>query len=755
MEPTCNIPAQNNDPARTAMLAGSLLGSDSSLVSPTHNPSVKLDALDAAFAIAARNVPIIPIPYGEKGCRVKFWPTVATTNADVIRRWFDVPCNYGCVAKAEPGGIVVWDHDTSGLLERYARETGEVLPCTFTVRSAGKGLPHLYFRHTAKSIALGNRTGNNKTFDWQARDKYVVGPGSVFDEREYTITDDSPIADCPDALLSWIETNSVSEKPKGAGKGQRVDAAFDIEAFLNHYGITADVRGCWYVTDVCPISGRKHAQSTETGFFYDGEHFGFHCFAANCKGSSMTIGQVVSHLAKGDGTLNNLRAPYDGPIWPSKFADVPAASAPVSAPAEPVALHYPIGVWDGTLYGEYAEISTRGNYMPREFFVEALKTVVGAVVGDKLSISNVEGSNPRFYTTLLGLPGIGKDTSIERTLDLFKDVPTDPVTQELNFNMELPSRLLWHPQDVAAPIGACKARVSSASGLAKYLPQMDKKGNITSLGQSRILFVYTELSELLEKCGIDGSGAALVSALCDLYDGTEFSVPALADQKPFGGDVHASILAGIQPERWNELGAGKGVEHSGIHSRWNLIPTEETRRVATLTRPDLTEFRNRLRARLPLEPCVLFAPRVIVEQINDWFQDMLKRAENSPAGISVTARLNVLAWKNALHHAWLRGLQEIDGAALKAGIALAEYQLQVREQYAPLVGDDKTSKLINAIRRVLNRNGGKASLKKIKDGSNYTRWGRKFEDALSHLLRMKEVVITDGEKGQKVVAYAE
>jgi hypothetical protein len=727
-----------------------MLFHSSRLVSPNYNQTVKLDALDAALALAALNVPIIPIPYGEKGCRTKSWPTLATTDADIIRHWFDVPCNYGCAAKAEDGGVVIWDHDCADLLERYERETGETLPITFTVQSAGKRLPHYYFRHTAKSIALRNRKAP-KMFDWQGHNKYVVGPGSVFEDREYTIIDDAPIADCPDSLVSWIEKNSVSEKPKGEGKSNPVDPRFDIDEFLNWYGLSADVRGDWYITDVCPVSGRKHAQSTETGFYYDGEHFGFHCFAANCPGSSMTIGQVVSHLAKGDGTLNNIRAPYEGPIWPSKFADsAPVASVSQTTPALAAPLRYPIEVWDGTLYGEFASICTRNNFMPKEFFAEALKAVVGSVVGDKLSITNVDGSNPRFFTALLGLPSIGKNTVISWTTDLFNASPSDPVTKELNFNTELPSRLLWHPQDVAEPIGACKARVSSASGLAKFLPQMDKKGNITSLGQSRLLFVYTELSELLEKIGIDGSGAALVSALCDLYDGTEFSVPALADQKPFGGNLQMSVLAGIQPERWNELGAGKGIEHSGIHSRWNLIPSEETRTVASLTRPDLSEFRNRLRSKLPLDLCPTFAPRAVIESMNDWFHGLQKRADGSPAGVSACARLNGLAWKNALHHAWLRGLQQIDQTAIEAGMALADYQLQVREQYAPLVGDDKLAKAMNNMRRIIERNGGKVSLKKIKDGTNYRRLGRTFEDALTQLARMGEIKVAD-EDGRKVV----
>ena len=36
-------------------------------------------------------------------------------------------------------------------------------------------------------------------------------------------------------------------------------------------------------------------------------------------------------------------------------------------------LPYPVAAWNGTLYGEYAERMTEGNYIPREFFIEALR----------------------------------------------------------------------------------------------------------------------------------------------------------------------------------------------------------------------------------------------------------------------------------------------------------------------------------------------------------------------------------------------
>ncbi len=79
---------------------------------------------------------------------------------------------------------------------------------------------------------------------------------------------------------------------------------------------------------------------------------------------------------------------------------------------------YPDEVWDGTPYGEFADLCTEGNFIPKKFFSESL-TVVGAVVGDRLTCP-ITGVNPRSYTIIIGvvrnagraLPMIGFGTSL-------------------------------------------------------------------------------------------------------------------------------------------------------------------------------------------------------------------------------------------------------------------------------------------------------------------------------------------------------
>jgi hypothetical protein len=256
-----------------------------------------------AALLTARGIPVVPVAPGEKRCLLENWPALATTDLAQIETWSRTTADFNTAAVCLPDGICVLDADAPGLAEQI----GTLLPKTFTTRSAGKGLPHYYFLQTDCSRELGNRKAAG-LFDFQQNRKYVVGPGSVLaDGRTYDIVDASPIVEIPDALCDWIAANSIAEK-KSFGDSPSIVEDFDFDALMEHYNIEGDWDGNWFVTDVCPVAGRKHEQSHNTGFYFDGDHFGFNCFASGCAGSDMSAGDVLSHL-------NKTRTPYAGPIW--------------------------------------------------------------------------------------------------------------------------------------------------------------------------------------------------------------------------------------------------------------------------------------------------------------------------------------------------------------------------------------------------------------------------------------------------------
>jgi hypothetical protein len=123
-------------------------------------------------------------------------------------------------------------------------------------------------------------------------------------------------------------------------------------------------------------------------------------------------------------------APASGsPVPPNGTGPAPESAAPGFARPD---IKYPIEYWEGTLYGDYAKLATEGNFIPPAFFVESLKTCVGAILGDTVYIPKLAGGDPRSFELLLGTPQSGKNTCIDWTLDLFsgKPYPEEPLTTD-------------------------------------------------------------------------------------------------------------------------------------------------------------------------------------------------------------------------------------------------------------------------------------------------------------------------------------
>jgi putative DNA primase/helicase len=164
---------------------------------------------DIAMPLAARAIPVIPIPSRQKGANLKGWQNLATTDSKQIEKWNaeDSQQNVGAVAKLD--GFWMLDCDVPDLPQTIEKETGEVFPRTFSVKSS-KGL-HFYFKHTftsrslKKTIQLKDEQGN-VLCDVKVHNGYVVGPGSIHPTgARYEVVNDAEITDAPNWLVSWIK----------------------------------------------------------------------------------------------------------------------------------------------------------------------------------------------------------------------------------------------------------------------------------------------------------------------------------------------------------------------------------------------------------------------------------------------------------------------------------------------------------------------------------------------------------------------
>jgi len=159
----------------------------------------------ASKELLARGIKCIPIPCQEKGCRLKDWPELATTDLVQIEKWKHQNPRMNAGAVASPEGVCILDIDDPSIIEQMPAG----MPRTFTVKSS-KGL-HFYFKQTDATRALGNASASapdnpeHHFFDFQQNRKYVVAPWSIHPTGAmYSVVDDSPVLECTDWLNSWI-----------------------------------------------------------------------------------------------------------------------------------------------------------------------------------------------------------------------------------------------------------------------------------------------------------------------------------------------------------------------------------------------------------------------------------------------------------------------------------------------------------------------------------------------------------------------
>jgi len=291
---------------------------------------------DIAFSPASYGVPVFPLQPREKSpiTSMSAWPEKATNDLNQIEVW-DQECdqyNVGLVALADPGGFCGLEFDVNSGMKSACEEMGQPFPVeTMTTRS-GKGGAHYWFRHSARSIAIGNRQAHvpgtgKEWFSFRAHRRYLVGAGSTHPNgNTYKMVRDLEPIPIPDWVLDWIELHS--EQKAVVQKSPVMDDDFDIEAFLEHYSDAYGVEvGDSFVNNGieyfplagCPNNGGEpHSNHIyrKCCFTMGSLGLGFNCFADQCFG--VKISDILRKLVE-DGH------PYGGPIWAERVSRINVA----------------------------------------------------------------------------------------------------------------------------------------------------------------------------------------------------------------------------------------------------------------------------------------------------------------------------------------------------------------------------------------------------------------------------------------------
>lgn len=132
-------------------------------------------------------------------------------------------------------GLVVVDidprHSGEESWQKLIDEHGP-LPLTPTLRT-GSGGRHLYFRHPAQGLRVGNRQNMVPGVDLRGDGGYVIGPGSNHVDGDYLPEPGSYLPDVPLATMPlWLLDLALNKAQPGSTKA--ADAAVPIEQGQRH-----------------------------------------------------------------------------------------------------------------------------------------------------------------------------------------------------------------------------------------------------------------------------------------------------------------------------------------------------------------------------------------------------------------------------------------------------------------------------------------------------------------------------------------
>jgi Bifunctional DNA primase/polymerase, N-terminal/Protein of unknown function (DUF3987) len=625
----------------------------------------------------------------------------ATINEEQIRLWWASSPDANVAIATGPSGLCVVDLDEGvsqndvsfwmlnhGLPGTYAVRTGRRSSFGLQLYYAGSGL-----QSTGWSLPDGSKG------DIRCATGYVMAAGSIHPDSKqpYEVWRSAPIVPVPDSVLSLTSaakngSTAVTVDDEKADAWKEWLLRFIEGCSMVWKGYEKRVPNGWWLGVRCPWeeshgSGPGVDSSTVLGIL-DG-NVAFECSHGSCKAQKHDTAAFRGLFG-------------DFPVEPGAPPEVLISSKTaievntdefeaVEDTARPV---YPDSVWDGTPYGEFADYCTTGNFIPKRFFSESLRTVVCSVVGNQLS-TDYQGVNARAYTVLIGPPGSGKGTAITAARQ-FVECEVD----SQRCSSERP--LLWADNHdsmnwcwPSRNIGAHVVSPASAPGLIQATrPHKLEKGESRNAMElwnplPRFITIQEEIGGLFANFANENSGRGLEAAILELYDRDSFTTTATNERSAKSGCLLYSILGGIPKTEWDDIFARSTSVGSGLFSRLNIIGTENTRTVAGLPEYDFTEMQRRFLpritalertpARIPVSPNARGL-------LNEWFARLSDEMKNDDLP---SARLNLHALRVALHQAWLRGHANILESDIDAGIKVAAFQAKMRDFYRPAEGETR------------------------------------------------------------------
>jgi len=707
--------------------------------------STALPFIEKAAPLIKLGIPVIPLVPNEKfpPSSMNGWQKERKYSTDPaqIAAWNEENPDYNValVAMGEEDGFCFLEFDGKPGLKKICEQHGKEFPNTRIHRS-GRGGGHYIFKHTGKSLTLGNRSASvakQEWFSFRADRKFVVGAGSIHPNgRMYEVVRDVEPIEIPDWLVDFIAEHTAAERKFKKGEAAPVRDDFDFDDWCDFYSniFTIPNAHCegWMATDGCPWCGYRHEQSVLTGFYYDGEYLGFHCFAAGCPGYGKGIGETIKMMNE------QLGQPYPYLIWPENETNwitvddiveeeqkpepegkeltlenfletIPSPVNPLELKAAPkpnlVEKATPkslLGFPDNCLYGVLGEMAY-AMQMPRGMAYPALITCFSAIpINDEM-----DGCRINVNTIIMAGVGVGKNTAWNRAAQIL---------------------------GLAKGVDYEKATPASDRGVGTLLGDKlvgGKKSKERVPGPKKMLLICDEFMEVLKKAKIENSG--LFQTLQCLFDDNrkvfsdKMGKQTVDCRLSIGGSIPVSEK---NAQVFSEL-FGKDSTHGMLSrfllgyfgGRWNYrkwtCPTIPIGRPVTKTKvvlADDDEFMD-----IPTDS---WQPAPLVKGMTPEATAMFDAWED-PTDESGRSKFYVA--KVAYLTASANGDEYVGIECITAAMKFMEWQAKLREVFKPGVAENNID--AKATERILTTLQRKWDAGEDMDKDGYLQWRRVSHDA--------------------------
>jgi hypothetical protein len=648
--------------------------------------------LEIALRNAGRGFRVVPLR--GKDAFLRNWPNLATTDERTIQAW---AAKYPDANVGVCGGsdVIILDTDRLSRFRELCGSNWEVWTKTYSVTSGRLDRVHFYYVGTDEVLAFGNKRWkepgqDGNVFEIKAKGALVVGEGSVHPDTGtiYAITQDLALIPFPSALLQLLTDCWTRENPTGKREWN----------FPVHDGEGRD-------DFLIQQAGRlRRAGASET-------IIRAHLEEINSDPSVMADPKSEEDLHR----IARSAARYDVPPPPPTAVIGERRSEDVHGPLAEKTSHpvYPDELWQGTLYGDFADIVCRDNFIPRKFASESFRILTGALAGDQVTCG-IAGVRLRDYLAGIGLRQSGKSWAKDCSVWFY----TRPSTQSLF------EPLLFHGGDSGyrpLRIGAQQFLPGSPNSFVDELTRDDRKKKpdqnpalkVTLTSEwdpvARYITIQGEAMSLFARFGNDWTGQALSALITDLYDGTEAEVAITkergAPKRPIR--LQYSMMLYTQPLIWRKYMA-EHVMDSGLFGRFYIVGSEQKPEQVPLPdyennpelfQDDFGDLRREMFQRLRYlseHPAVMKIAPEARRKISEW----LGGIGDQDNGIDRASRMGLHVYRAAMARAWGATKQrlEITVEDADAAILLGQYQIRMREYYAPVQGDDKKAKALNLVR---------------------------------------------------------